>query len=329
MTQRSFVERRQAGWSQLEAIVAIAERRGLRGLEAEQVAELGRLYRWVTSDLAYAEGHRFDPALRAYLNRLTARSHAYVYGGTVERGRARVARFFAETFPAEVRNSRGYILACAALFSLAAVVAYYLVTVKPIDAFAILPAELIQPIHKSLHDSNFAFNRDYAATVSSEIMTNNIKLAVLAFAGGMTLGIATLYLLFFNGLYLGGTGALYANAGFGYDFFATIAPHGVIELTAITIASAAGILMAAGVIAPGRLRRIDALQRNSRRAGVLIVGVCAMLVVAGTIEGFYSPQRFPAAARIGMGALTAVAMTWYFGFCGRRRLATDSQTNLG
>src|SRR5579862_1179318 len=77
VTQRSFVERRQAGWTQLESIVAIAERRGLRSLEAEQVAELGRLYRWVTSDLAYAHGHRFDPALRAYLNRLTARAHGY------------------------------------------------------------------------------------------------------------------------------------------------------------------------------------------------------------------------------------------------------------
>ncbi len=324
MTQRNFVERRRAGWTQLEAIVAVAERRGLRALEAEQVAELGRLYRWVTSDLAYAEGHRFDPVLRAYLNRLTARAHAYVYGGSVERGRARVTRFFKETFPAEVRNSRGYILACAALFALTAAVAYYLVTIKPIDAFAILPAEMIQPIHKSLHDSNFAFNRDYAAAMSSQIMTNNIRLAILAFAGGMTLGLATLYLLFFNGLYLGGTGALFANAGFGYDFFATIAPHGVIELTAIMIASAAGLLMAAGVLAPGRLRRIDALQRNSRRAGVLILGVCAMLVIAGTIEGFYSPQRFPPAARLGMGAITAAAMALYFGFSGRPRKSAPS-----
>jgi uncharacterized membrane protein SpoIIM required for sporulation len=324
MTQRSFVEKRREGWARLENLLDAIQRRGLRRLEAEQVAELGRLYRWVTSDLAYAEGHRFDPALRAHLNRLTARAHAHVYGGGVERGRARVVRFFTTAFPSEVRASGGFILACAALFALTSVVAYWLVAVKPSNVYALLPAALIEPIHRSLHDSNFAFDRDYASTMSASIITNNIKVASLCFAGGMTLGVFTIYLLIFNGLMLGGLGALFANAGFGVDYFATIAPHGVIELTAIIISSAAGLLLAAGVLAPGRLRRIDALKRNAQRAGVLILGVSAMLVVAGLIEGFYSPQRFPIGPRIAMGALTAVAMAWYFTFAGRRASAIAS-----
>jgi uncharacterized membrane protein SpoIIM required for sporulation len=319
MTQRSFVEKRRDGWARLEELLDAIQRHGLRRLEAEQVAELGRLYRWVTSDLAYAEGHRFDPALRAHLNRLTARAHAHVYGGGVERGRARVVRFFTTAFPREIRASSGFILACAALFALTAVVAYWLVAIKPSNVYALLPAELIEPIHRSLHDSNFAFDRDYSSTMSAFVITNNVKVASMCFAGGMTLGIFTIYELMFNGLMLGGLGALFANAGFGSDYFATIAPHGVIELTAIIIASAAGLLLAAGVLAPGRLRRIDALKRNAQRAGVLILGVSAMLVVAGIIEGFYSPQRFPIAARIAMGAATAVAMAWYFTFAGRQR----------
>jgi uncharacterized membrane protein SpoIIM required for sporulation len=319
MTQRSFVEKRRDGWARLEALLDAIQRRGLRRLEAEQVAELGRLYRWVTSDLAYAEGHRFDSALRAYLNRLTARAHAHVYGGGVERGRARVVRFFTTAFPREIRASGGFILACAALFALTAAVAYWLVAIKPSNVYALLPAEVIEPIHRSLHDSNFAFDRDYAATASAFIITNNVRVASMCFAGGMTLGLFTIYELIFTGFMVGGLGALYANAGFGPDYFATIAPHGVIELTAIIIASAAGLLLAAGVLAPGRLRRIDALKRNAQRAGVLILGVSAMLVVAGTIEGFYSPQRFPPLARVAMGAATAIAMAWYFGFAGRQR----------
>lgn len=327
MTQRSFVEKRREGWARLEELIAAVQRRGLRRLEAEQVAELGRLYRWVTSDLAYADGHRFDPALRAYLNRLTARAHAYVYGGGVERGRARFLRFYTTVFPCEVRNSGGYILACAALFALTAALAYWLVVVKPQDVYALLPAQLIEPIHKSLHDSNFAFDRDYAATMSAAIIANNIRVASMCFAGGMTLGIFTIYELILTGFMVGGLGALFANAGFGMDYFATIAPHGVIELTSIVIASAAGLLLAAGVLAPGRLRRIDALKRNAQRAGMLILGVTSMLVVAGLIEGFYSPQRFPPVARLAMGAATAVAMAWYFGFAGRPR-SIDEQAAL-
>jgi uncharacterized membrane protein SpoIIM required for sporulation len=319
MTQRSFVEKRRDGWARLDALLDAIQRHGLRRLEAEQVAELGRLYRWVTSDLAYAEGHRFDPALRAHLNRLTARAHAHVYGGGVERGRARVARFFTSAFPREIRASGGFILACAALFALTAVVAYWLVAIKPSNVYALLPAEIIEPIHRSLHDSNFAFDRDYSATASAFIITNNVRVASMCFAGGMTLGIFTIYELIFTGFMVGGLGALYANAGFGLDYFATIAPHGVIELSAIVIASAAGMLLAAGVLAPGRFRRIDALKRNAQRAGILILGVSAMLVVAGIIEGFYSPQRFPLLARVAMGVATAVAMAWYFGFAGRQR----------
>jgi uncharacterized membrane protein SpoIIM required for sporulation len=280
----------------------------------------------VTSDLAYAEGHRFDPDLRAYLNRLTARAHAYVYGGGVERGRARIVRFYTTVFPCEVRRSGGYILACAALFALTAALAYWLVVVKPSDIYALLPAALIEPIHRSLHDSNFAFDRDYAAKMSALIIANNIRVATMSFAGGMTLGIFTIYELIFTGFMVGGMGALFANAGFGLDYFATIAPHGVIELTSIIIASAAGLLLAAGVLAPGRLRRIDALKANAQRAGMLILGVSSMLVVAGIIEGFYSPQRFPPVARLAMGAATAVAMAWYFGFAGRRRSSSLTET---
>jgi uncharacterized membrane protein SpoIIM required for sporulation len=319
--QSSFVARRKGGWDRLEALLANVERRGLRSLAAGELGELGRLYRWSTSDLAYADGHRFEPSLRAYLNRLTARAHAYVYGAEAATGTNRFRRFFTHAFPAEVRRSGWYILACAALFASSAVLAYWLVVVKPVNAYALLPGEVIAPLHGSLHDTNFKFDRDIAPVMSSFIMTNNIRLALMAFAGGALLALPTLYLLVFNGLMVGGMGALYANAGYGYDFWATIAPHGCIELTSIVISAAAGTMLAAPVFNPGRLRRIDALKRNARRAGVLILGVCCMLVVAGSIEGFFSPLRFSPEVRLGVGAATVVLMVLYFGFAGREQSA--------
>ena len=117
---------------------------------------------------------------------------------------------------------------------------------------------------------------------------------------------------------LGGVGALFTNAGFGYDFWATIAPHGVIELTAIQIAGGAGLLIAAGVVYPGVCAGATRLRVNAKRAGTLIVGVASMLVVAGTIEGFLSPQRWAPEVRIGIGTVTAVALLLYFGLAGRR-----------
>ena len=311
------MQRRQQGWQRLEALLRTAQRRGLRALDPDEVAELGRLYRWVTSDVAFAEGRGFEPTLQAYLNRLAARAHAYVYGAAAQSGRDRVLRFYTAEFPSEVRRSKWFVLTCVVLFVLAAALAYWLVASKPVNAYVVLPAQMVKPIHKSLHDSNFKFNGEYAATMSAVIMTNNIKAAIVAFAGGMTLGTLTLYVIFFNGLILGGYGALFAKAGFGYDFWATVAPHGFIELTAIQIAGGAGLLLAGAVFVPGRLSRADALRRNARRAGVLILGVASMLVVAGTIEAFFSPLRYPADLRLGFGLVTALFMILYFGFAGR------------
>ena len=100
--------------------------------------------------------------------------------------------------------------------------------------------------------------------------------------------------------------------------FPAVAPHGVIELTSIQIAAGAGLLLAQAIVAPGRARRIDALKANARRAGVLMIGVAGLLCIAGTIEGFISPQRTPIAFRCAFGALTAVLLFAYLAFAGRK-----------
>ena len=316
MRQATFVEKRQRGWERLEELLHDVERSSLRRLQPDEVAELGTLYRWVTSDLAFATGRNYEASLRAYLNRLTARAHAVVYGASSEGGLQRAARFYTTTFPREVWNSRWPILLSVAFFLGSAALAYYLIHVQPLNAYVLLPPEMIKPIHKGLHESNFETGEAFlgSPTLSAAIMTNNIRLAFLAFAGGVTLGILTVYLLIFNGLTLGGLAAMYNDAGFGGDFWATIAPHGFIELTAVQIAAGAGLLLAAGILAPGRVRRREALRRNGRRAAILIVGVATMLVIAAMIEGFFSPQKFPETARLMFGGLTAVAMVLYFVF---------------
>jgi len=318
MRQQTFVARRKGTWERLETLVAAAARRGVRRLGAPEIAELGRTYRATTSDLAFARGSEYEPQIVEYLNRLVARSHGYVYGSSAESGGARLRHFFTRDFPVEFRSSLAYVAICTAITVACSIVAYVVIRSHPADAYALLPKEIIPAaIRKSLHDSNFGFDRNFAPAMSAAIITNNVKVAVIAFAGSITLGAATVYVIASNGLMLGGVAALFTNAGFGYDFWATVAPHGVIELTAIQIAGGAGLMIAAGLLFPGRLRRRDAIAVNARRAGTLILGVASMLIVAGTIEGFISPQRWAAEARIAIGVMTALALMLYFGFAGR------------
>jgi uncharacterized membrane protein SpoIIM required for sporulation len=322
MRERSFITRRQSVWERLEALLAIANKGGLAALDAAQLQELALAYRAATSDLAAAQTRGYSDDLRGYLNRLTARAYVYVHVGNAQSGWSQIADFFVRTFPREVRRSGAVILAVTALFVGSWIVAYWQVSRNPTNVYAFLPAETIPTITKRLHDSNFGFDRSTSPAVASEIITNNVRVAMLEFAGGMTLGLLTLFEIVDNGLMVGGLGALFTQKGFGSDFYATIAPHGVIELTSLQLAGAAGLLLAQAVLAPGRLRRIDALKANARRAGVLMIGVAALLCVAGTIEGFITPQRTTELFRFAFGGITAVALIAYFGLCGRERRNT-------
>ena len=317
MREEAFATLRRARWVELEELLREADRSGFRGLKVERALTLARTYRATTTDLAIAQARGYDDALLGYLNRLVARAHAYVYAGSARGGWSRIAHFLASTFPGEVRRSWRTIGLCAALFVASGLVAFVTVANRPTTVFALVPAEEIPLVRKSLHDSNFAFDEKVSPVVSSLIVTNNVKVAALAFAGGMFLGVPTLWIVLNNGLMVGALGALFGAKGFGTDFWATIAPHGVIELTAFQIAAGGGLLLASAVVAPGRLRRIDALKANGRRAVTLLFGVAAMLAVAGLIEGFLTPLRTALAFRFAVGALTALLLTAYFTFAGR------------
>jgi uncharacterized membrane protein SpoIIM required for sporulation len=325
LTQAVFVARRSDTWQRLDALLTRIERSGVRSLSPAEIFELGRLYRETTSDLAYAQGRGFDQSLLEYLNRSVARAHAYVYARAPESSMRRIANFYARVFPQEFRRSLPYVAICTAITVACAVVAYVLVRNHPADAYALLPKMLVpENIRQSLHNSNFAIDPSSAPKMSAQIITNNVRVAIIAFAGSITLGALTVYIIATNGLVLGAMGALFTNAGFGNDFWATIAPHGIIELTAIQIAGAAGLLIAAAVIDPGRRRRRDLIVENARRAGTLIIGVASMLIVAGTIEAFISPQRWPAPVRIAIGLATAAALILYFAGAGRGKVTEEA-----
>jgi uncharacterized membrane protein SpoIIM required for sporulation len=312
MRERRFVVARRARWDRLEVLVDRAAARGVGALTPAEIDELALAYRAATSDLAIARTRGEDPLVQEHLNRLTARAHAVVYVATARSGWSRIARFALHGFPAEVRRSWAPIAFCAIVTIVSALIAYGSVIGDPSNAHALLPGMQDRPITRSLHDSNFGFDRAFSSSEAAMIITNNVKVAVFAFAGGMTAGVLTAWVILENGVMLGAYGALFAHAGFGTDFWATIAPHGVIELSAIQIAGGAGLVLAGGYLRPGRARRRDALVLAARRAATLVLGVALMLIVAGTIEGFISPQRLAIPVRETIGAITALALLAYF-----------------
>jgi uncharacterized membrane protein SpoIIM required for sporulation len=150
------------------------------------------------------------------------------------------------------------------------------------------------------------------------LMTNNIGVALKAFAFGTLGGFPTLCLLFYNGLPLGGLAMQQHQHGRDLLFWSLILPHGIIELSAIIIAGGAGMLIGWAVIAPGRRTRRDAVTIAGRDALRLMLGTVPLFIVAGFTESFVTPSALPAPLKLGYAALTALALTAYFGAGSRR-----------
>jgi uncharacterized membrane protein SpoIIM required for sporulation len=159
----------------------------------------------------------------------------------------------------------------------------------------------------------------------------------MTFASGITAGIGTLYLLFFNGMMLGVIGVACGTHQMSVPLWSFVLPHGVLELPAIFIAGGAGLRLAQALLFPGILSRRDSLATGGTDAVRLLVGVIPMLIVAGTIEAFFSPSGTPALLKFIAAATLFILLVAYL-WSGARRtrwprlIKLDSsllQTNIG
>lgn len=315
---QDFFRANRGQWELLESILARAKAHGLHNLNHEDLILLGRLYRKVASHLAYARTHRLEPELLAYLNNLVGRTHTYIYLPPTG-ARQWIALFFRRTFPAVLQKRIGFVLLAAVLMLGAGGLGYYLQARAPEAAQAMMPGLAAEVYDRFTKNEWFNDPLSDRPIISAAIMSNNIRVAIIAFGGGILLGLFTVYALYGNGLMLGVLNCYFALRGHGLDFWVAILPHGVIELTAICIAGGAGLLLASALVSPGEYRRRDALVVRGRDAIVLFLGVVVLLVIAGAIEGFISTiGSLSSAARLVVAVASAVLVYPYL-FWPRRR----------
>jgi uncharacterized membrane protein SpoIIM required for sporulation len=317
MSQDRFINERKTVWQRLEELLELLDRMTLRKLHREEVRELGRIYRRTASDLAIARAESRDPRLINYLNSLVIRAHGRIYRADAQGGR-RLRNFFARDFPCTFRRTWRYTAVAFAVFVLFTGLFFFATRRDPdFSEFA-----GISPFFREVvinHRTHWWEELNEANQIgSTQIFTNNIRVTFYAFALGAIFGLGTIYVLAFNGASFGAIIALTYRAGFGNDLLlGFVISHGVIELTCIFIAGGAGLLIGTALLIPGNLSRSDALKSRGMEAVRLIMGCVPLLVVAGIIEGFISPQPIPAAIKIGIGVLTGITLYSYLLLAGR------------
>lgn len=313
MNIQRWIARREQSWKQLDDLLKRVERQGLKSLDAREIETLASLYRSVSADLARARTQNAGELIVHNLQSLTTRSYSQIYQGSRRKEWQAVWEFIGWGFPAVVQRSTGYIVLSVLLFGIAGLVSWWMAWRDPTFMALIVPEELIVQVRdrQELWTGSIVGIEPFAST---NIMINNLRVSFSALAGGMTAGLLTTYIVLLNGMLIGTIGALVGQNNLAVPFWAFVFPHGSLELPAIFFAAGAGFLLARAILFPGHYRRVDALKLYGQQAAQLMFGVVPLLVIAGIIEGFFSPNpAVPDPIKYGAGMLLFVGLILYLG----------------
>jgi uncharacterized membrane protein SpoIIM required for sporulation len=322
MDLAGFIDARRERWASLERLLDRAQHSGLRTLSIHEARSLSKLYRNASSDLLWIRAHGGSAEVSGYLNDLVGRAYALTYPGKRPRWRD-VRNFLTKGFPSLLRTEWRAFAAAWLLFAGGGAFGWLGMTFDPAAAHYLVPAEHLK-VDPSARVEGEASGEiagvEQQAAFSTFLFTHNIQVAFFCFALGITAGVGTALMLFFNGIFLGALAQLYASNGLAAWFWAWILPHGIPEITAICIAGGAGFVIARGLLAPKGLPRPIALHREAVRAVKLLLGTLALFVLAGLIEGTVSqihPPRLPAwfklafALAVGAGVYAYLLSAWF------------------
>ena len=312
-----FLDEHRASWRQLELLLDAIDTRGIKHLSADQVRDLARLYRKASADLLLARDTGTRADVVDYLEVIVGRAYTAIYAPRRLRW-GRVLSWFAQGWPRAIRRERRYVYLASAVFGLGVLTAFVLTLADPEAFDRLVPSDWAAFYAEAPDDYRAERFGGLDASVgestrfSSELMVNNIRVALNSFALGLTFGVGTLASLFYNGVILGSIAANFTSWGQTLQFWALILPHGVVEIFSICLGGGGGLMLADAMLRPGRRRRIDALRERGGEALKLVAMAVPLLVFAGLVEGYVTPMSLlPDWGKLGFAALTALGLAAY------------------
>lgn len=298
----------RAEWDRL---AVLAGKRSLSGREADELIEL---YQSSSAHLAEITSTIGDTVQGDHISLALAKARLR-FTGTPANPLRQLTLFFANQLPAALYRVRWLTIAVTVLCLVVATIYGVWIATTPGLLDAIAPYE----VRRQYAEQDFVnyYSESSEGGFAAQVWTNNARIAALTIALGIT-GVGPVVTLFTNSQSLGISGAVMAEFGRLDEFFLFIAPHGQLELYAIFLAGAAGLMIFWSWIAPGARTRRQALAEDGRAFFTLVVGLALALLLSGIVEGFVTRQDWPWPLKIGIGTAALVLFLLYQWVVGRR-----------
>jgi uncharacterized membrane protein SpoIIM required for sporulation len=321
-----FLAKEQPYWNELEGLLSALEDRLERRLELDEAMRFHYLYQRTASDLAKLADFPAEPQLHQTLAALVTRAYAEIHETRSRPRRLAVRRFLSITFPRTFRRHLRFFIASVAITLAGTAFGAGALYFDPDTKAVLMPFSHLQgdPRERVREEEEATGDRlaGQHTAFSAMLMTHNTKVSIFTFSLGMTYGVGTVVMLFYNGVILGAVGVDYIRAGEGKFLAGWLLPHGVIEIPAILVAGMAGLLLARTLIGAGdRASLRERLRLVIPDLVTLIFGVAALLVWAGIVEAFFSQYHEPVLPywlKIGFGCAELLLFTLYLARAGRK-----------
>ena len=305
-----WLGKRRPHWERLESLLGQSDSSGLNQLSRAELQELALLYRQVAADLSVLRQDATSRNYAAHVNQLLARAHHIIYSRR-KTSALSLFRFLRDEYPVIFQRNAGYVAASLAISVLCGLLGMIVTNTRPEFMRHFVGPEMIATMER--HEMWTHSIVSVAPQATSAIMTNNLTVSFITFAGGITFGFLTLFSLFNNGMMLGVIGAACAHYGMSLALWSFVAAHGSLELPSIIIAGAAGLRLGQAMLFPGGYRWKDSVATGGIEATRLVSGTIPMLVVAGCLEGFFSPSAAPVWLKFTVGGLLFILLNlWLF-----------------
>jgi len=314
MKQHEFEAEHRGLWQRVDA----ALEKPTQENNAEVLAEH---YLRLCQHLAIAKERMYDAALVEQLNNRVLGLYREVYRYRAET-RLNFYAFFWRDFPLAIYRHRFFILVAFIVLVLPGLVAGTWAYVDDEAIYSVLDSSDVRHMERIYDPEARKLGREREADTDIYMfgfyIKNNISVAFRCFAGGLLLGIGTLFVLFFNGVFMGSIAGHLTRLDYVDTFYPFVVGHGSFELTAIVFSGAAGLRLGFAILNPGQMSRLDALRQAGRDVVPMLYGIVLMLIIAAFIEAFWSSSAaLHIAVKYSVGALLWLLVLLY-SFSGRR-----------
>lgn len=278
--------------------------------------EMANQFTELVNDLGYAKTFYPHSKVTTYLNGLASRIYLGIYKNKKERV-SRIWRFWAFELPLIVRKHHREMTIALGIFLFFSVFAAFSAANDNTFVAGILGNDYVEMTQDNIAkgDPFGVYKDEQALMMFVRIAMNNIKVAFYTFIGGLLLSIGTGWFLLVNGVMVGAFQYYFFSKGLGWASVLVIWIHGTLEISAIIISGAAGLILGNSILFPGTKSRLNSLKIGAKDGVKVMLGIVPILLVAALLESFVTRHtEMPKILSISilLGSFTFIC--WYFGW---------------